>query len=244
MNPFKKETKQLSLFTTAGYPELNSLKKHISLFEKNNIDFVEVGIPFSDPIADGAIIQKTSEKALANGMNIDLIFNQLEEIRTDIPIVLMGYLNPVMTFGLDRFLEKCKHLNIRSVIIPDLSLEIYEKFHKTMFESYQVYPVFIITPKTPNSRIIKIAESCVNSFVYLVSSNATTGANIELRENNKRYAEIKSICTNTPVFIGFGIKTKLDVQRIQQSVDGAIIGSAFLASVTRNEAAKFLEEIQ
>lgn len=244
MNPLKKETKQLSIFTTAGYPELNSLKEQITLFEKSNIDFIEVGIPFSDPMADGPTIQKTSERALSNGMNMDLIFDQLEEISTDIPVVLMGYLNPVMTFGLEKFLQKCKRLNIRSVILPDLSLEIYERFHKALFESYNVYPVFIVTPKTSKERIIRIAKACENSFVYLVSSNATTGANIELQDNSKRYVEIKSICGNTPLFIGFGIKTKADVQRIQQSVDGAIIGSAFLESVTRKEEAKFLEEIQ
>ena len=159
MNPFIKSSKQLSIFTTAGYPNLNSLISQIAQFEDNDIDFIEVGIPFSDPMADGPIIQNTSDIALRNGMNMDLIFQQLAAINTSIPLVLMGYLNPVMTFGLNKFLGKCHSLNIRTVILPDLSLEIYERYHKSTFERYNVHPVFLITPSTDHSRVIQIAKA-------------------------------------------------------------------------------------
>lgn len=245
MNPFIKPTKQLSIFTTAGYPKLESLKTQIEQFENNHIDFIEVGIPFSDPMADGPIIQNTSEIALKNGMNMDLIFQQLKEINTTIPIVLMGYLNPVITFGLENFLRNCQAINIRTVILPDLSLEIYERYHKEVFKLHDVSPVFLVTPATEQSRIIRIAEACKESFVYLVSSNSTTGSSLqEVTNNDAIYKEIKSLCGKTPLFIGFGIKTKSDVKRIQQSSDGAIIGSAYLEAVKKNKALDFLQKLR
>jgi len=245
MNPFKKETKQLSIFTTAGHPKINSLKEQIASFEQHSIDFIEVGIPFSDPMADGPVIQRTSEIALHNGMNLDILFSQLQEISTKIPIVLMGYFNPVLSFGLERFLLRCTQLNIKAVILPDLSLEIYERFYKSIFESFEVYPVFMITPQTATDRIQRIASACSNSFVYLVSSNATTGTRLESSNNQDEvYRKIKHLCGETPLFIGFGIKTKIDVQRIQESVDGAIIGSAYLESVAKGKGSKFLTQIK
>ena len=245
MNPFIKSTKQLSIFTTAGYPKLESLKVQIEQFVNNHIDFIEVGIPFSDPMADGPTIQKTSEIALRNGMNMDLIFQQLKEINTAIPVVLMGYLNPVMTFGLEKFLKNCQELNVRTVILPDLSLEIYERYHKEIFLLHGVHPVFLVTPKTDHDRIVRIAEACAESFVYLVSSNATTGSNLKQDEKNDDvYKEIKTLCGSTPLFIGFGIKTKSDIVRIQQSSDGAIIGSAYLEAVAKNKAVAFLRNLR
>jgi tryptophan synthase alpha chain len=196
-------------------------------------------------MADGPTIQNTSEIALKNGMNMDLIFQQLKEINTTIPIVLMGYLNPVITFGLENFLSKCQETNIRTVILPDLSLEIYERYHKKMFELYSVYPVFLVTPKTEPSRITRISEACKESFVYLVSSNSTTGTKLTENVNNYAiYKGFKSLCGKTPLFIGFGIKTKADVIRIQQSSDGAIIGSAYLEAVKNEKALDFLQKLR
>ena len=162
--PFRKKTKQLSVFTTAGYPKLDSLKGQINTFEKYNIDFIEVGIPFSDPIADGPVIQNTSSIAIKNGMNLNIIFKQLKEIRTSIPIVLMGYLNPVMNFGIENFLKQCAECNIASVILPDLSLEIYQRDYQLLFEEYNLSPVFLITPKTDENRILKIAQLCKSQY--------------------------------------------------------------------------------
>ena len=245
MNSFKKDTKQLSIFVTAGYPHLDSLNDHLTLLESNGVDFVEVGIPFSDPMADGPTIQKTSDIALKNGMNLALLFDQLKTRTSNIPIVLMGYLNPVLSFGLDRFLKACQSVGVRTVILPDMSLEIYQRFYREQFEAHDVTPSFLITPTSSRERIEKISAACTKSFVYLVSSNATTGGQSSFgTEQAANYQAIRSICGNTPLFIGFGIDSREKVEFVQNVCDGAIIGSAYLKALAKQEAEPFLKSIQ
>lgn len=244
-NPFKKQHKQLSIFTTAGYPEIDSLRHQIETFEKFEIDFIEVGIPFSDPIADGPTIQKTSSIAIENGMNLTVLFEQLKEIKTKKPLVLMGYLNPVMNFGIERFLKNCFDCGITSVILPDLSLEIYQRDYQSLFEKYNVYPVFIITPKTEANRVKLIARTCRNSFVYLVSDNATTGTkSTSFSAKAKSFQNMKSLCEETPLMVGFGIQSKVDVLQVQESADGAIIGSAYLKALENGHETEFLMSLR
>jgi tryptophan synthase alpha chain len=244
MNPFQKETKQLSIFLTAGYPQLNSLNEQLNLLESKGVDFVEVGIPFSDPMADGPTIQQTSDVALKNGMNLELVFAQLRERTSTLPIVLMGYLNPVLSYGIERFLKACNEVGVRSVILPDMSLEIYHRFYRDQFERYEVFPCFLITPTSSPDLIRRISQACANSFVYLASSNATTGGVSSFApEQAKNYARIREICGETPLFIGFGIDSKEKVEFVQSVCDGAIIGSAYLKAVERNEAKEFLVEL-
>ena len=246
MNPFKKHKKQISIFITAGYPTLESTTEQILSLQANGIDFIEVGIPFSDPMADGPVIQETSSVALANGMQMDLLFNQLGSIKDQvkIPLVLMGYLNPVIQFGLDKFLSKCKEMAIASVILPDMSLELYERFYKTQFEKYQIPVSFLITPLTNNERIQKIAKISENSFVYLVSVTSITGGKININSNVvNRYDEVKSLCGETPVIIGFGISNASDIKNAQKHADGAIIGSAYLKAVSKGDSVQFIGEI-
>jgi tryptophan synthase alpha chain len=246
MNPFKKDKKQISIFITAGYPTLESTTEQILNLQASGIDFIEVGIPFSDPMADGPVIQETSSVALANGMQMDLLFDQLSSIKTQvtIPLVLMGYLNPVLQYGLDKFLEKCKTLEIASVILPDMSLELYERFYKTQFENYQIPVSFLITPLTNDDRIQKIAKISANSFVYLVSVTSITGGKIKIDNNIvNRYDEIKRRCSDTPVMIGFGISNSSDVKNAQKHSDGAIIGSAYLKAVANGDSASFVNEL-
>ena len=246
MNPFKKHKKQLSIFITAGYPTLESTTEQILTLQSSGIDFIEVGIPFSDPMADGPVIQETSSVALANGMQMDLLFNQLGSIKDQvkIPLVLMGYLNPVIQFGLDKFLSKCKEMAIASVILPDMSLELYERFYKTQFEKYQIPVSFLITPLTNNERIQKIAKISENSFVYLVSVTSITGGKININSNVvNRYDEVKSLCGETPVIIGFGISNASDIKNAQKHADGAIIGSAYLKAVSKGDSVQFIGEI-
>lgn len=243
MNPFQKKHKQKSIFVTAGYPNLESLMDQIPLLEKNGIDFIEVGIPFSDPLADGPIIQKTSEIALDNGMNLPLLFEQLQKIETRIPLVLMGYLNPILNYGIEAFVRKCVELNIASVILPDLSIEIYERFYQKIFEENNLPISFLITPETSDDRIKKAAHHSQQSFVYLVSSNATTGGKIQLQDQLQKFKRIKSVCQNTPVMVGFGIRSKEDVLNVQSVVDGVIIGSAYLNALSMNEEKTFLASI-
>ncbi|MDX2359993.1 MAG: tryptophan synthase subunit alpha [Crocinitomicaceae bacterium] len=241
MNPFIKSKKQLSIFITAGYPKLESLPKQLELLENEGVDFIEVGIPFSDPMADGRVIQETSTVALNNGMNLDILFEQLSSRSTSVPIVLMGYLNPVIAYGMERFLENCESVGVASVILPDMSVEIYERFYQKQFENYGITPAFLITPTTNPERVQHIAKLCVRSFVYLVSSNATTGGLSNF--NQEQFSKMKSLCGTTPLFVGFGIKTKDDVQKVQSCVDGAIIGSAYLKAVAKNEELDFLRKI-
>lgn len=244
-NPFKKNKKQLSIFTTAGYPKIDSLEKQIKTFEENNIDFIEVGIPFSDPIADGPVIQNTSSIAIENGMNLNVLFQQLKGFKTSVPLVLMGYLNPVMNFGMERFLKECATCKVNNVILPDLSVEIYQREYQSLFEKCNISPVFLVTPKTEKSRVEKIAELCKNSFVYLVSDNATTGKSMSaLSERTQSFSKIKEICSNTPLMVGFGIKNKHDIKQIHEVVDGAIIGSAYLSMVEKGTELEFLENLR
>ncbi len=246
MNPFKTQNKQLSIFITAGYPTLESTTEQIVNLQEQGIDFIEVGIPFSDPMADGPVIQETSCIALKNGMHLDLLFEQLFSIKEKIkiPLVIMGYLNPVLQYGFEKFLSKCKELKIASVILPDMSLELYERFYKSNFEKHAISVSFLITPTTNNERIRRIAEVSKSSFVYLVSQSGITGGNSLINYKiNDRYKEIKKICNDIPVMVGFGINTKEDVLKAQQNCDGAIIGSAYLKALKKGEELEFIKNI-
>lgn len=234
----------LSIFLTAGYPRLNDLSQQIKLLETHRVDFVEIGIPFSDPLADGPIIQDSSSIALKNGMSLPLIFQQLKEIETSLPLVLMGYLNPILQFGIEHFLLETKNAGIDKVILPDLSMEIYERDYQSIFEKYSITPCFLVTPKTTNDRIQKAAKLSVKGFIYLVSTNSTTGANNDSTEELQlRYSEIKNLCGGTPVIMGFGIRDKATFQQATQHVDGAIIGSAFIQALGNGSEEEFLREL-
>ena len=242
-NPFKKDKKQISIFVTAGYPELDSLVPQLLQLQELGVDFAEVGIPFSDPMADGPVIQETSTVALQNGMKLELMLLQLEAAKDaiHIPLVLMGYLNPVLQFGLDAFLSRCQKLGIASLILPDLSLELYQTKYKAAFEKYGVPVTFLITPLTTDGRVLQTAEACANSFVYLVGQNSITGQGYAISSAlSTRYAELKSLCGDTPLFIGFGIDSKTKKEKAFESVDGVIVGTAYLKAVKNGEEDEFL----
>ena len=244
MNPFKKNKKQVSIFVTAGYPELDSLKGQLLQLQQQGVDFIEVGIPFSDPMADGPVIQETSSIALHNGMKLGLLLQQLDEIKGEIhiPLVLMGYLNPVLQFGLDTFLSRCQSLSIASLILPDLSVELYETKYKDVFDKYGIPVTFLITPLTPDDRVQRVAKVCKNSFVYLVGQNSITGQGYDINEGMaNRYTELKALCGDTPLFLGFGIDSKQKKEQAFASVDGVIVGTAYLKSVKNNAEVDFVE---
>jgi tryptophan synthase alpha chain len=239
----KKAHKQVSIFTTAGYPALNSLSDQFKLFEKYKIDFVEVGIPFSDPLADGPTIQRTSEIALKNGMNIDLLFSELASFTTAIPIVLMGYFNPILKYGMEDFLVQCSKHGVFGLIIPDLPMEIFELSYSKIFQEYNIAFCPLITPNTEKTRLELASKISKNGFVYLVSSNATTGSNVPFNFEGDRLMQLTEICTETPVFVGFGVKGKSDIEQIHHRFDGAIIGSAYLESLEKGKHEEFLKSI-
>ncbi|MFT5819415.1 MAG: tryptophan synthase alpha chain [Crocinitomix sp.] len=229
-----------SIFLTAGYPHLNSAPQLVKELENAGVDFIELGIPFSDPLADGPVIQETSAIALNNGMTLDILFQQVVEIKetTSIPIVLMGYFNPIYTYGVEQFLKQCNALGVDGLIIPDLELEIYEVEYKKLFEIYEIPLIFLITTATPVARIKRIA-AISTSFIYLVSSTATTGSKLEFTTDQiKSFEKIKQLKLNVPIIVGFGIHNEETFNTICNLFDGAIIGSAFLRSISRNISVK------
>lgn len=245
MNPFKKNGKSLSLFITAGYPEKESLGQQILFLQEQGIDFLEIGIPFSDPMADGPVIQETSSIALKNGMNLDLLFEQLSAIKHQvrIPLVLMGYLNPILQFGLNSFLERCESLGISGLIIPDLSFELVQSKYRSTFESHQIPLIYLVTPTTSDTRIKQIAQVSQSSFIYLVGQNKITGSSYSLSAHAKRYSEIKSLCGEVPLFLGFGISSSAQKKEAFTYLDGVIVGSAYLQALSLGKEEEFIENL-
>ncbi|WP_223583902.1 tryptophan synthase subunit alpha [Sphingobacterium sp. GVS05A] len=220
----------LSIYFTAGYPELDSTVRIAKKLEEAGADFLEIGFPYSDPVADGPVIQHSSEVALANGMTVKKLFEQLRELRqhVQIPVFLMGYVNPVIQFGVEKFCEECKNVGVNGVIIPDLPMYEYEDLYRETFEKNGIANIFIVTPQTSTERIRKI-DSLSNSFIYLLSSNATTGKTLDVGEDTNAYFKrIHDLQLQNPLIVGFGISNKDAFQKASQYTAGAIIGSAFV----------------
>lgn len=232
---FKNKTENiLSIYFTAGYPQLNTTAHIIESLERSNVDFIEVGMPFSDPMADGPTIQDASEKALANGMNLDLYFEQVKSIKgkTSIPLIAMGYVNQMLRFGDDKFLQLCVDSGISGLILPDLPLNVYENEYKDKFEKYGIVNVFLITPQTSEKRIIEI-DNISNSFIYMVSSASTTGTKSNIDNSQVKYFErVKAMKLKNPLIIGFGISNKETFDEACKYASGAIIGSAFVKAIS------------
>lgn len=244
MNPFQHRTKKLvGIFVTAGYPRLNSLCEQLETLNSSGVDFIEIGIPFSDPLADGPVIQRSSEVALKNGMNLRLLFDQLASLPQKKPWVLMGYFNPVLRFGIEKFLENCDRLEIRTVILPDMSPELYAHLYKSTFEKSKVRPVFLVTPTTSSNRLRFIHGLSRERFLYLVSANTTTGGKRFTLPTNDVIERIRVNCPDLPVMLGFGIRTAADVQKTHKQVDGAIIGSAYLQAIETGFEKEYLKDL-
>ena len=236
----KKKENLLAIYFTAGYPELNDTKTVIKELETAGADLIEIGIPFSDPLADGPTIQKSGEKALENGISLNLIFEQLKEIRKEVstPLVFMGYLNPILKFGIKRFAEKCAEVGIDGLILPDLPLQEYMNEFKETFEACKLSNIFLITPQTPEERIRKIDEISTG-FIYMVSSSSTTGAKTGIQTNQEGYFKrVQEMNLKTPRLIGFGISNNETFTKACQFANGAIIGSAFINTLTKSDNMK------
>lgn len=234
------ETKKeniLSVYFTAGFPNLNDTVQIIQELEKNGVDLIEIGMPFSDPTADGPTIQHTSEIALKNGMSVKLLFEQLSEIRktVNIPLILMGYFNPVLQFGAEEFCKKCNEAGIDGTILPDLPLEEFEEHYKDVFTQYNLHNILLITPQTSENRIRQIDEAS-NGFIYMVSSSSTTGAGKKVEDFQRDYFErIQNMNLKNPRLIGFGISDHATFTNACKYANGAIIGSAFVKSFDEKE---------
>ncbi|MGK6352125.1 tryptophan synthase subunit alpha [Parapedobacter sp. DT-150] len=226
----KGDKRILSIYFTAGYPTLDSTLDIAEALEKAGADFLEIGFPYSDPVADGPVIQHSSEVALRNGMTLDLLFEQLSGLRkrVSIPILLMGYVNPVLQYGVERFCQSCKAVGVDGVIVPDLPMYEYEERYRGAFEANGLSNIFLVTPQTSEERIRKI-DGLSTGFIYLLSSSATTGKNLSVSESTTAYfSRIRAMNLKNPVVIGFGISDRDTFAQATDYADGAIVGSAFV----------------
>lgn len=229
------EGKILSIYATAGFPQLKDTLQVLKELENAGVDLIEIGMPFSDPLADGPTIQESSTKALMNGMTTELLFEQLKEIRNhlSIPLILMGYFNPVLQFGVEKFLKKAAEIGIDGVILPDLPLEVYEREYKDLFEAYGLSMIFLITPQTPEGRIRHI-EQASTSFIYMVSTSSTTGAQEGFNQESMEYfRRIEAMNLQVPTVVGFGISNASSYHQATSHSKGAIIGSAFIKALSK-----------
>ena len=232
---FSEKSEQiLSIYMTAGYPQLSDTVKILQALQEHGAHMVEIGIPFSDPLADGPVIQKSSQVALSNGISLELLFSQLQAIRASvtIPLVLMGYLNPVLQFGMEQFLEKCRETGIDGVIIPDLPPDEYETQYKAMFDDHGIHHILLVTPHTSEERIRKITQLS-GGFLYLVSDASTTGARSSVKEYQLEYfRRIEAMHLELPTLVGFGISNHETFMAASSHARGAIIGSAFIGMLS------------
>lgn len=244
MNPFQFNRKAIGIFLTAFYPNKQAFLEQLLKLQEQDIDFIEIGIPYSDPIADGPVIQHTSALALKEGFTINALFELLKtnKARFCKPLVLMGYGNQVLQFGITSFMHQSKEIDVKALIFPDLSIEMMSK-HPEFSANKHIPFVHLVTPNTSDERISQLAEQCNNSFIYLVGSSQTTGGNYDLTSQLDRYATIKNHCKNTPVFLGFGIDSASKKEEAFQTVDGVIVGSAFLKAISEKREQEFLNQL-
>ena len=246
----QKQKNILNIYCTAGFPYLNSTTEVMLALQQHGADIIELGIPYSDPVADGPVIQQSNMQALENGMNIELLFSQLTSIKEllTVPVILMGYINPVLQFGVENFCSAAAACGVSGIILPDLPMYEYEKKYKTIFKKYALHAIFLVSPVTSKERIKK-ADALSKGFLYAVSSSSTTGANNIKEDKQAYFTKIKNMQLRNPVLIGFGIKDKESFNQAAAHAAGGIIGTAFIQHISTaadlNEAtAQFIAGIR
>ena len=250
-NLFQKKKQQvLNVYCTAGYPQLNSTIEVMKALQENGADIIELGMPYSDPLADGPVIQQSSSIALANGMTIKKLFEQLKDFRKNIsiPVVLMGYMNPVLQYGFEKFCADAAAVGIDGLILPDLPEHEFETEYGAIIKKYGLDFIFLVTPETSEERVKKLDELSTG-FLYAVSSSSTTGSDKNMTDVKSYLQKLKSLNLSNPVLVGFGIKDKATFETACANANGAIIGTAYIkalaepgnvADITR----KFLDTIK
>lgn len=237
----EKKKNILSIYFTAGFPCLEDTAIIIHELLKSGADMIEIGIPFSDPLADGPVIQHSSEVALKNGMSVEVLFRQLEKaalIKSQLPVLLMSYLNPILQFGIEKFASHAKECGIAGVIVPDLPLQEYISDYQPIFEKYGLLTIFLITPQTSEERI-RLIDTHSKGFIYMVASAGTTGAKLGITADQENYFNrIKNMKLNNPLMIGFGISDRPTFTKACEYANGAIIGSAFIKSISKDNNLK------
>ena len=229
----RKKENVLSVYFTAGFPQREDTLPILQRLQEAGVDMIELGFPFSDPLADGPVIQQSSQQAIANGMNLTFLFEQLKTLRekVTIPVIMMGYLNPVLQYGEAAFIEKCNEVGIDGVIIPDMPLDYYQSTWKENCRKYNLSTILLITPQTTENRIREIDENA-NGFIYMVSSNSITGSLTNLDIQTDYFQRTRNMKLRNPILAGFGIHDKSSFEHASKFSNGAIIGSAFIRHLT------------
>lgn len=239
-----KSEKILSIYFTAGFPQLGDTRTVLKALQNAGADLVEIGIPFSDPVADGETIQQSNQQALDNGMTLKLLFEQLATMRQEItmPVLLMGYINPVLQFGVEAFCQKCQEVGVDGLILPDMPLEVYEEEYKEIVERYGLFNIFLITPQTSDERI-RYIDHLSGGFIYMVSSASVTGTKSGISDEQADYFQrISSLKLKNPQLVGFGIANRESFIKATKYATGTIIGSAFVKILRRTQ--NFEKDIQ
>lgn len=245
---FQNQEKKVSIYFTAGYPTLTDTVPILELLASSKIDFVEIGIPFSDSVMDAEVILDSHKVALENGMTVDILFDQLKQIRewVSLPIVLMGSMNPVYQYGFEKFCQRCGEVGVDGLLLPDLPLDDYEKYYQDFYKQNNLAPIFMISPQTSDERMNKI-DMLGEGFLYALSGNSTTGSSSEIGKNSDYLKKLSDHKFINPIILGFNIKTKKDIQLANQFADGAIVGSAFVKILKegfdKKSVKDFLEEL-
>ncbi len=245
----RKKAQVLNVYCTAGYPQLNSTLEVMKALQANGADMIELGMPYSDPLADGPVIQHSSGVALANGMTIEKLFLQLQDFRKDIfvPVLLMGYMNPVMQYGFEKFCKHAAALPVDGIILPDLPEHEFETEYGPMLQCYGLDFIFLVTPETSEERVRKL-DQLSTGFLYAVSSSSTTGSNKQNTETGAYLQRLRGYGLKNPILVGFGIKDKTSFDAACAYANGAIIGTAYIkslddASVIGETTAAFLQSV-
>ena len=228
--------KKLNIYFTAGIPTLEDTAEIMKTIQNSGADMMEIGMPYSDPVADGPVIQEAHELALKNGMTIAKLFSQLKSVKDEIkiPVILMGYINPVLSFGFEKFCEECANSGVSGLIIPDLPPIEFERNYQPILEKYGLNFTFLVTPETSEERI-QYLDSLSSGFLYAVSSSSTTGNENKEVKNDEYLNKLASINLKNPVMIGFGIKNKTDFAQVTEKSQGGIIGTAFVKILLENK---------
>lgn len=231
------KSKVLNVYCTAGYPHLQSTMEVMQSLQKNGANIIELGMPYSDPLADGEVIQQSSHIALENGMTISVLFEQLKDMRKTIhiPVVLMGYLNPILQFGIEAFCRKAQEVGIDGFILPDLPLFEFENQYQALFQQYGLDFIFLVTPETKEDRVLKL-DSLSSGFLYAVSSSATTGKDTDFNKVAAYLQKLQAFSLKNPLLVGFGIKDKVSFEAVNQYAQGAIIGSAYIKALSKGNS--------
>jgi tryptophan synthase alpha chain len=228
----RKQQKVLNMYCTAGFPKLDSTLEVMAALQNNGADLIELGMPYSDPLADGEVIQQSSAVALKNGMTISILFDQLKDMRSTItvPVILMGYMNPVIQYGFEQFCAKAAEVGIDGLILPDLPMYEFESEYGEIVKKYNLNFIFLVTPETKEERVRKIDELS-SGFLYAVSANMTTGGNKNINDQQGYFKKLNDMKLKNPILVGFGIKDKETFEVASKYTNGAIIATAYIKAL-------------